>query len=181
VRKILGSTLISLDGVIEDPATWAGDFLSEEFQAAAIERLSQCDAMVMGRGTYEVLARDWTGQTGEFANAINGIRKYVFSSTLQKTDWNNSELIRGNAVNEIRALKERPGVAIALYGHGRLAQSLLEHDLLDELQFAVFPLFLGCGRLLFRADENARTDLMNSRTLPNGVIISRYRVTRSPD
>ena len=127
--------------------------------------------MVMGKGTYEVLARDWTGQTGEFANGINGIRKYVFSSTLQKTDWNNSELIKGSAVSEIRALKEQPGAGIALYGHGRLAQSLLEHDLLDELQFAVFPLFLGRGRRLFRADENARLDLMNSRKLPKGVVV----------
>jgi dihydrofolate reductase len=86
--------LVSLDGVIEDPAQWVGDFFDDEFVKATFERLLMRDAMLMGRRTYEILAKDWAAVTGEYADVINGIPKCVFSSTLETASWNNSTIAR---------------------------------------------------------------------------------------
>ena len=132
MRKIIESTLVSLDGVIEDPAKWAGDYLDKDFEKAALERLLRSDAMIMGRRTYDLLSRDWSAGTGDFADRINSIRKYVFSSTLEKADWNNSTILRGDVVAEVSKLREQDGTDLALYGHGLLGETLLKHGVLDE-------------------------------------------------
>jgi dihydrofolate reductase len=175
LRQIIESTLVSLDGVIEDPAAWAGDYVDDEFQKAALERLLVSDAMLMGRRTYELLARDWATGTGDFANRINSIRKYVFSSTLDKADWNNSIIIRGDVVREIGKLREQDGSDLALYGHGLLAQTLLKHGLLDEVRLSVFPLIVGSGNVLFRQGEHTRLRLISASSLPTGVVVMRYQ------
>jgi dihydrofolate reductase len=125
VGTIVESTLVSLDGVIEDPATWAGDYIDDEFQKAGLERLLVSDAMVMGRTTYELLARDWAAGTGAFADRVNSIRKYVFSSTMERADWKNSTIIGGDVVSEVRKLKEQSRSDLALWGHGLLGETLL--------------------------------------------------------
>jgi len=150
VGTIVESTLVSLDGVIEDPAAWAGEYIDDEFQKAGLERLLVSDAMVMGRTTYELLARDWAAGTGAFADRVNSIRKYVFSSTLERADWNNSTIIRGDVVGEVRELKEQARSDLALWGHGLFGETLLKHGLLDEMRLSVFPCFVGKGKLLFR-------------------------------
>jgi dihydrofolate reductase len=173
-RKIIESTLVSLDGVIEDPSTWVGDYMDEEFGKGALQRLFESYAMVMGRRTYEMLARDWAAQTGDFADRINGMRKYVFSSTLRAADWNNSTIVGGDVVTEVSKLKEQSGQDVALYGHGLLGQTLLKQGLLDEMRLSVFPLFVGSGKLLFREGENARMRLIEATSLPTGVVVMRY-------
>ena len=95
MRKIIESTLVSADGVVGSPPLWAMDYRDEEVTRDALERLSGSDAMLMGRGTYELFATIWPGQTDDFAQRINGIRKYVFSSTLASADWSNSTIVRG--------------------------------------------------------------------------------------
>ena len=175
MRKIIESTLVTLDGVIEDPAKWAGDYLDPAFQKGALERLLESDAMLMGRKTYELLARDWVAQKDDFANRINGIRKYVFSSTLVKADWNNSIVIKSDAVAEVRKLKAQTGKDLAVYGHGRFAQSLLASGLLDEIRLSVFPLFVGSGTLLFSAREPTLLQLIDATSLPTGIVVMRYR------
>ena len=175
MRKIIESTLVSLDGVIEDPAAWVGDYLDDEFEKGALERLLESDAMLMGRRTYEMLARDWATRAGDFANRINSIRKYVFSSTLEKTDWNNSTLVRHDIVGEVSKLKEQAAPDLAIYGHGRLAQTLLKRGLLDEVRLSVFPLFVGSGKLLFREGEKTRLRLIGATSLPTGVVVVRYQ------
>ncbi len=175
MRKIIESTLVSLDGVIEDPSTWAGDYADDEFEKAALERLLESDAMLMGRRTYEMLARDWVAGTGDFANRINSIRKYVFSSTLEQADWNNSTIIRGDVVTEVSKLREEAGSDLALYGHGLLGETLLKRGLLDEVRLSVFPLFVGSGKLLFREGEKARLRLIGSTSLSTGVVVMRYQ------
>ncbi|MDB5042455.1 MAG: dihydrofolate reductase [Candidatus Eremiobacteraeota bacterium] len=172
---IVESTLVSLDGVIEDPAAWAGEYIDDEFQKAGLERLLVSDAMVMGRTTYELLASDWAGGTGAFADRVNGIRKYVFSSTLERADWNNSTIIRGDVVSEARKLKEHARNDLALWGHGLFGETLLKHGLLDEMRLSVFPLFVGKGKLLFRESETARLRLIDATSLPNGVVVTRYQ------
>jgi dihydrofolate reductase len=175
VGTIVESTLVSLDGVIEDPAAWAGEYIDDEFQKAGLERLLVSDAMVMGRTTYELLARDWAAGTGDFADRVNGIRKYVFSSTLERADWNNSTIIRGDVVSEARKLKEHARNDLALWGHGLLGETLLKHGLLDEMRLSVFPLFVGKGKLLFREGENARLRLIDATSLQNRVVVTRYQ------
>lgn len=179
MRKIIESTLVALDGVIEDPAKWAGGYLDADFQKGALERLLDTDAMLMGRQTYELLARDWMAQKDDFADRINGIRKYVFSSTLEKADWNNSTIIKSDAVAEVRKLKEQTGKDLAVYGHGRFAQSLLASGLLDEMRLSVFPLFVGSGRLLFSERERTLLKLIDATTLPTGIVVMRYRPAAS--
>src|SRR5918995_1339261 len=116
MREIVESTLISLDGVVDDPGSWALDYFDDQFLEEAYALLKGCDAMLMGRGTYEDLSWRWPGQKGDFADAINGIRKFVFSSTLDRADWNNSVIVRGDVVDEVRALKADGDGDLVVFG-----------------------------------------------------------------
>lgn len=176
MRKIIESTLMSVDGVIEDPAQWVGDFLDAEFQRAAYERLLESDVMLMGRRTYELLSRDWVGQTGEFADRISSIPKYVFSSSLGKADWSNSTIVNGDVVHEVTRLKQQAGNGdLAVYGHGQLAKTLLQAGLLDEIRISVFPIVLGQGQVAFGDGVSSRLQLLESFSLQTGVVVMRYR------
>ena len=175
MRKIIESTLVSLDGVIGDPMVWANDYFDNEAQADALERLLASDAMLMGRRTYEVFARAWPALAGEYAGRMNSIRKYVFSSTLEKADWHNSTIIRGNVAAEAGKLKQQDGQDLVMYGHGPLGQTLLEHHLLDELHFAIHPVLVGRGTLLFREGETTTLKLVATKTLGTGVVVLSYQ------
>ena len=129
MRKIIESTLVSADGVVGSPPLWAMEYRDEEVTRDALERLSGCDAMLIGRGSYELFAAIWPTQTDDFAQRVNEIRKYVFSSTLDRADWSNSTIVRGDVLTEVAKIKERDGRDIAVFGHGQLAQTLLEHGL----------------------------------------------------
>ena len=143
MRKIIESTLVSADGVVGSPPLWAMDYRDEEVTRDALERLSGSDAMLMGRGTYELFAATWPGQTNDFTQRVNTIRKYVFSSTLASADWNNSTIVRGDVVAQVTRIKEQDGRDLALFGHGRLAQTLLEKGLIDELRLSIHPVLAG--------------------------------------
>jgi dihydrofolate reductase len=172
-RKITESTFVSLDGIADDPRAWAMSFFDEHAQHAAREALGASDGMLMGRGTYEYLA-SMAEATGPYADAINAIRKYVFSDTLQNTDWNNSTIVRGDAIAAVTELKKQEGRGLITYGHGRLTQTLLEHGLLDEIHFAVHPVLL--GRSPNRADAQVQQlKLLEATPLPNGVVVLTYQ------
>ena len=175
MRKIIESTLVSLDGVIGDPPTWVGDYLDEEFQKDALERLLESDAMLMGRRTYEMFANTWAARTDPFASRINDMRKYVFSSTLEEADWKNSIVVKGDVVTEVRKLKQQAGRDLVMYGHGLLAQTLLKHGLLDELRVSIFPVIVGRGKLLFRDDESTTLKLVATESRRTGVVVVRYQ------
>jgi len=130
--------------------------------------------MLMGRNTYGLLSRDWASQTGEFAGAINRVRKYIFSSTLEQANWNNSPILRGDVVREVSKLKEEVDGELALYGHGLPSQTLLKNGLIDEIRVSIFPLLLGSGKLLFRQDEKRPLRLIESISLPTGAAALRY-------
>ena len=129
MRKVINSAFISLDGVTDDPSSWA-IFDADSGQDAARE-LEALGGMLMGRGTYEYFADVMPKQTGPYADAINAIRKYVFSSTLKSTDWNNSTIVRGDVVTAVTQLKAQNGGDLMIYGRGRLSKTLLEHHLVD--------------------------------------------------
>jgi dihydrofolate reductase len=175
MRKIIESTLVSLDGVIGDPHLWAMNYFDNEAQEDSLEMLLASDAMLMGRRTYEIFAGVWPARTGDYADRMNGIRKYVFSSTLERADWNNSTIIRGDVATEVAKLKQQDGQGLVIYGHGPLGQTLLEHGLLDELRFCIHPLLVGRGGLLFREGEKTNLKLIAKKTLGTGVVVLSYQ------
>ena len=106
-------------------------------------QLLACDGMLMGRNTYESFAKLWPGRTHPWADRLNGIQKYVFFSKLEKADWSNSTIVRGNVVAEVTKLKQQEGANLLIYGHGLLGQTLLKECLLDVLDISIHPLFVG--------------------------------------
>jgi dihydrofolate reductase len=175
MRKIIESTLVSADGVVGSPPLWAMDYRDEEVTRDALERLSGSDAMLMGRGTYELFAATWPGQADDFAQRVNTIRKYVFSSTLASADWNNSTLVRGDVVAQVTRIKEQDGRDLALFGHGRLAQTLLENGLIDELRLSIHPVLAGAGLPQFTNGDKTRLTLVSAKTFTTGVVVLSYQ------
>ena len=160
MRKIIEYTLVSLDGVFAGPAVQR--FLAYRDDAYLRDGLGQllaCDAMLMGRTTYQEFANIWPGSAHPWAERINTIQKYVFSSTLESADWNNSVIVRGDIETEVTKLKEQDGGDLLVYGHGRLAETLLSRELLDVLDISIHPIVAGSGDLLFREGQNVNMKL----------------------
>src|SRR4029434_4180567 len=175
MRKIIESTLMSLDGVFGDPHIWATEYFDHEAEQYALYLLWASDAMLMGRRTYEFFAAAFPHQTGEYGDRINKIRKYVFSNTLKRADWSNSLVISGDVVADAAKLKEQDGGDLVIYGHGMLARTLLENDLLDELKVWVHPLFMGDGLSLFQGGATKKLRLVATKTLGTGVVVLSYQ------
>jgi len=175
MRKIIEATLVSLDGVIGDPHLWATGYFDSEAEKHALELLSTSDAMLMGRHTYEFFASAFPHRTGEYGERVNGIPKYVFSTTLKKADWNNSSIVKGDVATEVAKLKSQDGKDLVIYGHSFFARTLLTHNLLDELKLWIHPCFVGHGKLLFREGEKTNLKLIAQKTLATGVIVATYQ------
>jgi dihydrofolate reductase len=185
--RIVVTEFISLDGVIEDPGGaegftyggWTFEFdAGPEFGAFKNDELMASDAQLLGRVTYEGFAKAWPTMegTGEFGEKMNAMPKYVVSTTLEDADWNNSTVIRDDVAGEVRKLKGRYEGDILVAGSARLAQWLLENDLVDELRLMVFPIVLGTGKRLFGATSGKkRLELVETRPLDDGVTILVYR------
>jgi dihydrofolate reductase len=192
MRRVIQSTLISLDGVVEDVSSWCRKYLVPAWWKSSLQTLEACDALLVGRNTYEmlaertqaVLAADRGGEVSPshadaYGRQLDGIRKYVFSSTLKKADWKNSVLVRGDVAAEVAKLKREAGKDMLIYGHGPLGQTLLEHNLLDEIHFAIHPVLVGRGKVAFRDNLRAELELIESKTLANGVVVVRYEPIRT--
>lgn len=178
MRRIINSTYVSLDGVIEHPEQWQFDYLDDTTNQFEADQLFASDALLMGRRTYQGFAAAWPSQTGPFADRINTMAKYVASTTLHQGDWANTTIINGDLVQEVTRLKQQPGRDILLYGFGPVAQTLLAHGLLDEVRLWVHPVFVGTGGpsdLLFRQGNAARMTLVDTKPLGLGVVILSYR------
>ena len=139
MRRIINSTYVSLDGVIEHPEQWQFDYLDDATNKFESDQLFASDALLMGRRTYQSFAEAWPSQTGPFADKINTMPKYVASTTLQQADWPDTTIINGDLVQEVTKLKQQPGNDILMYGFGPVAQTLLAHGLLDEVRLWVHP------------------------------------------
>ena len=175
MRKIIESTLVSLDGVFENPHIWATEYFDHEAENYALGLLRASDAMLMGRKTYEFFAAAFPHQKGDYGLQINEMRKYVFSNTLKKADWSNSSIVEGDVATEAAKLKAQAGKDLVIYGHGLLGQTLLKHQLLDELKLWIHPCFVGRGKLLFREGEIKKFKLIQQKTLETGVIVASYQ------
>jgi dihydrofolate reductase len=180
MRRIIESTLVSLDGVIGDPHTWAGDYFDDAARSRSLEQLRASDGMLMGRRTYEIFSGLWPLGRGAYADHINAMPKYVFSSTLERADWSNTTIVRGDVAERVAELKRAEGRDLVVYGHGRFGHTLLEHGLLDELHLYVHPLVVGRGSLLFQGNGQHRLEHLTTRTFDTGVVGLTYRPGAQP-
>ncbi len=174
MRKVIVSTLVSLDGVCGDPQSWASEYFDEQAATAALAVLLASDAMLMGRGTYEYLAPAWSAATGPYLARISEMRKYVFSATLTVADWHNSVILGGDPVPAVARLKEEGDGHLVVYGYTRLAQTLLENGLADELNVAVHPVILGRGATMSRPGKRAGLRLASVTERSSGVVALSY-------
>jgi dihydrofolate reductase len=182
--RIVVTEFVSLDGVMQAPgggeefeyAGWTFEIdRGEEGNRFKLEEALEAEALLLGRVTYEGFAAAWPSMKNEFADKFNNMRKYVVSSTLKEAGWTNSTVLTGDAAEEVSKLKRDTGGDLFVHGSARLAQALLEHDLIDELRLMVFPLILGRGKRLFgETSDKKRLRLADSRTVGDGVAILIY-------
>jgi dihydrofolate reductase len=183
MRKIINSTYITIDGVVDNPHLWPSPGDSKgQADMMQTELIEACDAMIMGRRTYESFAAVWPSRSGDrVSDRFNAMPKYAVSTTLERASWNNTTIIRRDVANEIKHLKEQPGRDIVQYGIGQLTYTMLEHGLLDEIRLWLYPLILGkSGPAIphFRDCPPARFELRGTTSLPNGVVVMRYQVAK---
>lgn len=174
MRKLVESTFMSLDGVISSPQEWSPPYWNEEHADYAQKLLFAADALVLGRKTYEGFAEAWPARSGnEYTDRINGMPKHVASTTLQETTWNAS-VMAGDVAEEVARLKRDPGQDLLKFGTGELDRTLLEHRLVDEYHFWLFPVAVGRGDRLFDGFDLTALTLQNTTTFSTGIVVLVY-------
>lgn len=189
MAEIVVTEFVSLDGVMEDPGGaesfkhggWTFEIeRGSDGDNFKLEETMDTDALLLGRVTYEGFAAAWPSREGEFADKFNTMPKYVVSSTLESPEWENSTVLEGDVVDSVSRLRRELDGKIVVHGSAQLAQTLLEHDLVDELRLMVFPVVLGSGKRMFgETSDKKRLQLIDSRTVGDGVVILVYR--REPE
>jgi len=182
--RIVVTEFVSLDGVMEAPGGgenfkhggWTFEInRGDEGDKFKLDEALSSEALLLGRVTYEGFAAAWPSVEGEFADKFNSMPKYVVSSTLEEAQWNNSTVLKGDVVEEVSKVKQGLDGDVVVHGSGQLVQTLLEHDLVDELRLMVFPVVLGTGKRLFGdTSDKKRLRLTDSRTVGDGVAILIY-------
>lgn len=175
MRRIVVYELLSLDGVAEAPDTFFGWDDGLDPNLAAV--IGAQDAVILGRRTYAEWAQFWPGSDIEpFATFINGVAKYVATSTPLDRDWANTTAIDGGLVEFVRDLKGRPGGDIGVHGSISVAQALLAADVVDDLALVIGPMLAGRGRRLLDGLPSTRLELTRTETSPAGYVVLDYRV-----
>jgi dihydrofolate reductase len=182
--RIVVTEFVSLDGVVEDPGGsedfkyggWSFEFnRGEEGDKFKLDETVGSEALLLGRVTYEGFADAWPSREGEFADKFNNMPKYVVSSTLEEPEWTNSTVLGGDAVEEVSKLKQEQDGDIVVHGSIQLVQTLIEHDLVDELRLMVFPVVLGAGKRIFgETTDKKHLRLARSQIVGDGVAILVY-------
>jgi dihydrofolate reductase len=183
MRKLVVSTWVSIDGVFDADTMpqWFFPFDSIERRQYITKGIMDCDAILFGRTTYEMLASFWPYQTNDDmgpASKLNSVKKYVVSSQLKKADWNNTTILNKNVIEEIVKLKQQKGTEIQIEGSATLVKTLTEANLIDEFRFLVHPIIAGEGKRFFK--EGLQTNgmkLIKTQTLEKGVIVLSYQTT----
>lgn len=176
MRKLIESTFVTLDGVISSPEKWSTPYWDQEYSGYARDLLFASDALLLGRETYETFARVWPNLVkaeGEYAVRMNSLPKYVASRTLADATWN-ATVIDGDVAKEVARLKEQPGHNILKFGTGELDRTLLEHRLVDEYHFWMFPAIAGSGERLLNGIDITHLQLVKTTPLASGVIVLTY-------
>jgi dihydrofolate reductase len=177
VTKLIMWNLMTLDGFVEGPnrdISWHFDVWGEELERLSIEQLKSAGGLLFGRVTYELMANHWPSASGEIADFMNTLPKYVFSRTLTKSNWNNTRMFGADVPGTVARLKREQPKDIFLFGSADLAATLMPHRLIDEYRIAVNPVILGGGTPLFKSGERVKLKLLDARTLSTGIVIQRY-------
>jgi dihydrofolate reductase len=181
MRRIINSTYMSLDGVVQRPELWTFEYRDDAAAKFGHDQLFSCDALLMGRHTYEIFADHWPSaiEAEGFADRMNSLPKYVVSDSLTQPRWNNTTVInRAELPARVRELKQQPGQDIIQYGYGPVTATLLSGGLLDELRIWLHPLLVGDhapDALLARAGVDARFRLADLKTYDSGLVILSYQ------
>jgi dihydrofolate reductase len=164
MRKLLEYTLVSADGVFADAPGWGAlKHRDEAYLRDGLGVLLVSDAMLMGRTMYEGSARIWPSRTDAWAARLNAMPKFVFSSTLQTADWNNTTIVRGDAATEVGRMKRQDGGNLLIWGHTRLAEALMANKLIDFLDLSIHPVIVGRGKTLFCEGQQAAMKLVATK------------------
>jgi dihydrofolate reductase len=189
MRKLIIAEFITFDGVIQAPGGvdedtdggfthggWTVPYWHDDIGKHFFETFSQADVFLLGRKTWQIHGTAFEPMKNDpFADALNGVQKYVVSTTLQSASaWRNSTLIRENVVDAIRQLKQQPGKDILVDGSSVLTQTLAQHGLVDEYRLHVYPIVLGGGKKLFPDGKRLNLTLLEASPLPTGVVFMRY-------
>ena len=188
--KVVITTNISLDGVVEDPdgqegfalGGWFGQFGGkdlEEWAKVETEEALGAEALLLGRRSDEWFATRWQSRGGEWADKLNSMPKFVVSSTLEDAKWSNSTIIGGDVVREVSMLKQKIHGEILVYASYQLVHTLIEHDLVDELRLVIFPVVLGAGKRLFGTTSDKKSmRLVDVATIGDGLTFVTYEVVK---
>jgi dihydrofolate reductase len=185
-----GPQNVSLDGVVQDPDGEEGFRLGgwfvqfggkdlEEWNKVALDEALGAEAWLLGRRSYEFFGVRWRPRSGELADRLNNMPKYVVSSTLEHPDWNNSTVLKGDVVTEVSKLKQELDGEIVVPASYQLGRTLMEHDLVDELRLVVFPVVLGTGERLFgETSDKKPMRLVRAQTMGDGLVFLTYELVR---
>ncbi|HWD54319.1 MAG TPA: dihydrofolate reductase family protein [Acidimicrobiales bacterium] len=189
--KIVVTTNVSLDGVVQDPTGeegfrhggWFGQFGGRDLQdweRVETDEALQAEAMLLGRKSDQWFATRWVDRTGEWADRLNALPKYVVSSTLKEPKWSNATVLRGDVVKEVSKLKQEINGDILIYASYQLVRTLIEHGLVDEFRLVIFPVVLGAGERLFgEASDKTPLRLVRTQTIGEGLPLLTYEVVRA--
>jgi dihydrofolate reductase len=188
--KIVISSNVTLDGVVQDPdgqegfklGGWFNQFGGkdrEEWAKLETDEALRAEALLLGRRSDEWFGTRWASRSGEWADRLNSLPKYVVSSTLEDPVWNNSTVLKGDMVKEVSELKQKVDGEIVVYASYQLGHTLMEHDLVDELRLVVFPVVLGAGERLFGETRDKKPmRLVDTRTVGDSLVFVAYRPVR---
>jgi dihydrofolate reductase len=188
--KIIVSENVSLDGVVQDPTGeegfrhggWfgqVGDKDREEWAKVEFEEALGAEALLLGRRSDEYFGTRWTGRSGEWADRLNSLPKYVVSSTLVEPHWSNSTVLKGDVLDEVSKLKQELDGEIVVYASRQLVHTLMEHDLVDELRLIVYPFVLGAGERLFGETSDKKSIRpINTRIVGDSLVYLTYELVR---
>jgi len=172
MRKVVVTEFITLDGVIEAPHEWSFPYWGDEIAKFKLDETFASNALLLGRVTYLAFAESWPDRTDDsgFADRFNSLPKYVVTTTLTEGSWNNSHIIRDNVVAEIEKLKQGSGGDLVIHGSGKLINSLVPANVIDEYRLLVYPIVLGKGQKLFEDGVKTNLTLVESKSYPSGVV-----------
>ena len=189
--KIVISTNVSLDGVVQDPdgeegfrvGGWFAQFGGKDLEAwtkVSYEEALRAEALLLGRRSDEWFAARWTSRTGEWADRLNSLPKYVVSATVDDPKWSNSTVLKGDVVDAVSKLKQQLDGDLVIYASYQLGRTLIEHDLIDEVRLVVFPVVLGAGERLFaETSEKKPMRLLGSKTIGENLAFLTYEMVRA--
>jgi len=186
--KLIVSENVTLDGVVQDPAGdegfrvggWVGLIKDRpELNKLALDEARGTEALLLGRRSYEWFAARWPSRSGDLADRLNSLPKYVVSSTLEHPDWNNSTVLKGDVLNEVSKLKHELKGEVVVPASFQLVRTLMEHDLVDELRLKIFPVVLGAGERLFGETSDKKSIRpLNARAVGDSLVYLTYEVVR---